>query len=110
MRGRRAAGRLRGDGMDTKRGCRVSGGGRRAVEPRGAAGTQYGTYPTGAIAVTGSGGQMAADAGAQVRPGEVRPGRPRVSGLRCLPEVAAGFARLGAADVPGITMVTDDDR
>jgi anti-anti-sigma regulatory factor len=30
--------------------------------------------------------------------------------LRCLPEVAAGFARLGVAGVPGITMVTDDDR
>jgi anti-anti-sigma regulatory factor len=30
--------------------------------------------------------------------------------LRCLPEVAAGFARLGAAGVPGITLVTDDDR
>jgi anti-anti-sigma regulatory factor len=28
--------------------------------------------------------------------------------LRCLPEVAAGFARLGVADVPGITVVTDD--
>ena len=30
--------------------------------------------------------------------------------LRCLPEVAAGFARLGVAGVPGITVVTDDDR
>ena len=30
--------------------------------------------------------------------------------LRCLPEVAAAFARLGLAAVPGITMVTDDDR
>jgi hypothetical protein len=28
--------------------------------------------------------------------------------LRCLPEVAVGFARLGVADVPGITVVTDD--
>jgi anti-anti-sigma regulatory factor len=30
--------------------------------------------------------------------------------LRCLPEVAAGFARLGVAGVPGITVVTDVDR
>jgi hypothetical protein len=30
--------------------------------------------------------------------------------LRCLPEVAAGFARLGVAGAPGVTMVTDDDR
>jgi anti-anti-sigma regulatory factor len=29
--------------------------------------------------------------------------------LRCLPEVAAGFARLGLAGVPGITVVTDGD-
>ncbi len=30
--------------------------------------------------------------------------------LRCPPEIAAGFARLGLAGVPGITLVTDDDR
>src|SRR5689334_6362829 len=30
--------------------------------------------------------------------------------LQCLPEVAAAFARLGLAAVPGITVVTDDDR
>ena len=30
--------------------------------------------------------------------------------LRCLPEVAAGFARLGLGDVPGITLVTADGR
>jgi ABC-type transporter Mla MlaB component len=30
--------------------------------------------------------------------------------LRCLPEVAAGFARLGVVGAPGITVVTDDDR
>jgi anti-anti-sigma regulatory factor len=30
--------------------------------------------------------------------------------LRCLPEVAAGFARLGLIGVPGIRLVTADDR
>ncbi|HEX6525083.1 MAG TPA: MEDS domain-containing protein [Streptosporangiaceae bacterium] len=30
--------------------------------------------------------------------------------LRCLPEVAAGFTRLGLADVPGIALVTADGR
>jgi len=30
--------------------------------------------------------------------------------LRCLPEVAAGFARLGLGDVPGIALVTADGR
>jgi len=30
--------------------------------------------------------------------------------LRCLPEVAKGFARLGLAGVPGIQLVTADDR
>ncbi len=28
--------------------------------------------------------------------------------LRCLPEIAAGFARLGLAGVPGIRLVTAD--
>ena len=30
--------------------------------------------------------------------------------FRCLPEVAAGFARLGLTGVPGIHLVIADDR
>lgn len=34
----------------------------------------------------------------------------RAVALRCLPGVAAGLARLGGAGVPGVRLVTADER